>query len=179
MTVSLTPTPVRERRVSGYSIPGLSRSKWHGTSLPASAGMRRPSLAQIFHRKARKDRKGPPYFRKLGRLDCSERSSSTLACSLVRAGNTGGVSACFASFAVQMQCLGLVSGRLWGRPSGAQEHALVRIHESPSLTIGASGRSLRGRWDVPRRARAATSSARPSVRNRSLRKPGRGTTGRA
>jgi len=91
MTVSLTPTPVRERRVSGYSIPGLSRSKWHGTSLPASAGMRRPSL---------------------------------------------------------------VSGRLWGRPSGAQEHALVRIHESPSLTFGASGRSLRGRRDVSLRARA-------------------------
>jgi len=70
--------------------------------------------SQIFHRKVRKDRKGPPYFRKLGRLDCSERSSSTLVCSLVRAGNTGGFSACFASFAVQMQCLGsLVIGHFY------------------------------------------------------------------
>jgi len=58
--------------------------------------------------KARKDRKGPPYFRKLGRLDCSEFSSSTLVISPVRAGNSGGFSACFASFAVQLHCLGSV-----------------------------------------------------------------------
>ena len=51
------------------------------------------NLTRIFHRKARKDRKAPPYFRKLGRLDCSELSSFTLVFSLVGAGNTGGFSA--------------------------------------------------------------------------------------
>jgi len=52
--------------------------------------------SQIFHRKSRqrrdKDRKGPPYFRESGRLDCSELSISTLVFSLVRAGHTGGFS---------------------------------------------------------------------------------------
>ena len=66
---------------------------------------------QIFHRKGRRDRKGPPYFRKSGRLDCPELSRSPLGFSLSRVGNTGGFSACFACFAVQMQCLGSTA---WG-----------------------------------------------------------------
>ena len=54
------------------------------------------NLTRISHRKSRqerdKDRNGPPYCRKLGRLDCSELSSFTLVSSLVGAGNTGGFS---------------------------------------------------------------------------------------
>src|SRR3990170_3242003 len=95
---------------SSASFDGLGEKRDDNLSrspIASPSSVARPGLSQIFHRKARKDRKGPPYFRKLGRLDCSELSSSTLVFSLVRAGNTGGFSACFASFAVQMQCLGL------------------------------------------------------------------------
>src|SRR3989304_4710093 len=78
--------PLQIGRV-GRGPAGCSNGEAH----VSRAGVPPPSVStQIFHRKARKDRKGPPYFRKLGRVDCSERSSSTLACSLVGAGNTGG-----------------------------------------------------------------------------------------
>src|SRR3990170_81821 len=66
----------------------------------------RDGYPQVFHRKARKDRKGSPYFRKSGRLNRPEFSGSTLVFSPLSAGNTGGFFACFASFAVQMQRLG-------------------------------------------------------------------------
>lgn len=45
-----------------------------------------------------KDRKGPPYFRESGRLDCSEFPRSTSVVSLSRAGHTGDFSASLASF---------------------------------------------------------------------------------
>jgi len=116
-------------------------------------------LTQIFHRKSRqrrdKDRKGPPYFRKPWRLGCSEFSGSTLVLSPVRAGTTG-LSACSASFAVQMHCLGLmirgekrnetrgpsrdtearVLGTLQARGPGSAEEVPTAVPRVPHLDLG-------------------------------------------